>query len=461
MRAPPLADLKGKAVGPIRLGRLLLKNDDDQYALFGVAGGRRALVVRADQESSLELYGLGSRDAIGDFKDEHYIVWISQSACQLERFDRLAPPKSKAPAVSFARLLSKLPEGPVSLQGMFYLEYLGAALSLPVASSDSVSKEVMLGRFLTNGADIEADDLLRVSKACPQLSEDVIADVIRAAGLKVRVLEPTTAPADEDYSHSGELSRAKIAPFNLPGRPALQAFFNEHVIEVVNDLERYRNLGIKFPGGILLHGPPGCGKTFAVEKLVEHLNWPSQSVDASSIASPYIHETSRKIADVFKRAIETAPSIIIVDELDAFLSSREADNHSHRVEEIAEFLRRIPEAAENEVLLIGMTNRLSAIDEAIVRRGRFDHLIEVGPASTEEIEALITRLLEGRSNTVRKIPEHAKLLNGRPLSDVAHIVNEAARKAARERRDSITDRDIERALAGSRPRDRERPRIGF
>jgi hypothetical protein len=440
---------------------LLLDGYDDQYAVFGMAGGRRALVIRAVHEESLGVIGRDAPDPIFDFKDEDYLILCSQRGCQLERFDRLRAPESKTSAMSFARLLSVFPSDALTPKRSFYLEQLGAALTLPVGPADAISKETMLGRYLTNGADIEASDLVRITKASPRLDEKALADVIREAGLKVRVLETAAAQTPTGHSTNSEPLGDEIGPFELPGRPELQTFFNEHVIDVVNDLDRYRELGIKFPGGILLHGPPGCGKTFAVEQFVKHLNWPSQSVDASSIASPYIHETSRKIAEVFKRAVETAPSVIVIDEIDAFLSSRESDNQSHRIEEVAEFLRRIPEAAENEVLLIGMTNRLDAIDAAIVRRGRFDHLIEVGPASTQEIEAMLSRLLCDRRNTIQKLSAHASSLNGRPLSDVAHIVDEAARRAARQRRNSITDSDIESALAASRPRERKRPRIGF
>ena len=460
MSRASLSGLKGTTLGPFRFGRLLLEGYDDQYAVYGMAGGRRALVIRSVHQDSLGMIGGDAPDPIFDFENEDYLILCSQRGCQLERFDRLRAPESKTSAISFARLLSVFPGDTLMPRRSFYLEQLGVALTLPVGPADLVSKEIMLGRYLTNGADIEGGDLVRVAKASPRLDEEAIAEVIREAGLKVRVLEAAAAQA-AGHSTTSELLGSEIAPFELPGRPELQAFFNEHVIDVVNDLERYRELGIKFPGGILMHGPPGCGKTFAVEQFVRHLNWPSQSVDASSIASPYIHETSRKIAEVFKRAIETAPSVIVIDEIDAFLSSRESDNQSHRIEEVAEFLRRIPEAADNEVLLIGMTNRLDAIDAAIVRRGRFDHLIEVGPASTQEIEAMLSRLLRDRRNTVQKLSAHASSLNGRPLSDVAHIVDEAARRAARQRRNSITDADIETALAGNRPREQERPRIGF
>jgi len=170
----------------------------------------------------------------------------------------------------------------------------------------------------------------------------------------------------------------------------LEQFFNEHVIDIIENEVRYRALGIEFPSAIILHGPPGCGKTFAVEKLVDYLGWPSFQIEASSVASPYIHETSKKVAEVFEAAIKNAPSVLIIDEMEAFLADRQggAEGH-HRVEEVAEFLRRIPEAINKHVLIVAMTNRIDMIDSAILRRGRFDHVIKVDMASQIEVESLL------------------------------------------------------------------------
>lgn len=168
--------------------------------------------------------------------------------------------------------------------------------------------------------------------------------------------------------------------FNLPGREALEDFFNEHVVDIIFNPERYRTMGIDFPSAIILHGPPGCGKTFAVDRLVEFIGWPSYAIDSNSVGSPYIHETSKKISEVFDKALDNAPSVVVIDEMEAFLTDRRSGSSSglHHVEEVAEFLRRIPEAISNRVLVIGMTNMIDMIDPAILRRGRFDHVIEVG-----------------------------------------------------------------------------------
>ena len=224
-------------------------------------------------------------------------------------------------------------------------------------------------------------------------------------------------------------------------------------------------MGIGFPSPVVLHGPPGCGKTYAVERLVEYLGWPCLQIDASSVASPYIHDTSKKIADVFEQAIEQAPSVIVIDEMDAFLADRQSGGEQHRVEEVAEFLRRIPQAQQHRVLILGMTNRIDIIDPAILRRGRFDHIVKVDYAREEEVQALLNTLLatlpkEGDLD----VEGLARELANRPLSDVTYVVREAARLAARAGQLTLTQRNLQAALAATESRTQQGGspnRIGF
>lgn len=236
--------------------------------------------------------------------------------------------------------------------------------------------------------------------------------------------------------------------FCLPGRADLEQFFKEQVIDVVANSARYKALGVGFPGAVLLHGPPGSGKTFAVEHLADYLGWPVFHVRSDSVGSRYIHETSRKIGKLFDEAMAKAPSMVVVDEMESYLADRSAARvNLHHLEETGEFLRRIPEAGKRRVLVVGMTNKLEMIDPAIERRGRFDHVVEVGMPTADEVSALIDALLQGRPvagsiDTERVVDT----LAGRPLSDADFVVREACRLAAYARKDALDQESLEMAL---------------
>lgn len=231
--------------------------------------------------------------------------------------------------------------------------------------------------------------------------------------------------------------------FSLPGRPKLEKFFREYVLEPSADRERYTALGVKMPNGILLYGPPGSGKSHAVKTLNAALGWSIFEVDLGAMGSPFIHQTSVALRTVFSEAKRKAPSLVVLEEVDALATSRGPTMHDHKVEEVAELLRLVETASENNILVIATTNRRDGLDAAILRKGRFDHMIEVGYPGSDEVRAAVEGMLQDRPH--RDIPNlnqlAAKLAN-RPMSDVAWVINEAARLAARGKKDGIDEIDL-------------------
>jgi len=168
---------------------------------------------------------------------------------------------------------------------------------------------------------------------------------------------------------------------------------------------------------------------------------------------------------VFDKAMQNSPSVLVIDEMEAFLADREMGSGHHRVEEVAEFLRRIPEATKNDVLIIAMTNRVDMIDPAILRRGRFDHVINVDFASEGEVLSLLEKLLTTLPKEDDVDPKPlAKELAGRPLSDVTFVIREGARLAARGGKDKLDQVSLLDAMDAAPAREREggsQRRIGF
>ena len=332
---------------------------------------------------------------------------------------------------------------------------------LPTQSvGERISPDRVLGTWVTGGVDVSIFSTRRIATLAPWLDGDDISRLQHSVGLdELRAAESAL------YKESEATVSSAFQTLELPGRPSLAAFFNEHVVDILRNEDRYKMMGIGFPGAILLHGPPGSGKTYAIEKLVDHLGWPCMSIDCGSIGSPYIHETGRKIAATFEEAAKVAPSLVVIDEIDAFLSAREDGGQAqHRVEEISEFLRRIPQAMQNRVLVVGMTNRLSALDPAVVRRGRFDHIIEVGmPSAQEATDALRNLLANVPADSNIDIDATGCVLAGRPLSDIGFVVREACRLAARNQKESVGTEELLAALSitSDRTDKPQKRRIGF
>ena len=463
-------------------GRVL--HADANWQILETRGGGCALVAKTNLVAKWVDAGLIEDGAFREFAfgSEKY----REVSCGASQF--LAPladcrsPKDKNEALAFAVALKATrdidPESP--LQDALYAEKFSRLLP-SYGITSRTEDDIVLGFWLTGGARISVKSFRRLRQMLTWIGPKQLRDVVQSAGFEVSEVmpldEPRSAlmPVDEADKPDGERTvqaaplRATGSPtksFELPGRPELERFFNEHVVDIIRNKDRYKALGVGFPSAVVLHGPPGCGKTFAVEQLVEYLGWPSFQIDASSVASPYIHETSKKVSDIFDKAMQNAPSVLVIDEMEAFLADRESGGGGshHRVEEVAEFLRRIPEAAKNEVLIIAMTNRVEMIDSAIMRRGRFDHVIKVDYANVDEVLALLDKLLAAlpKDETVDVAPL-AKKLAGRPLSDVAFVIREGARLAARAGEDRLGQAFLVAALedAPSRTEESSGRRIGF
>ncbi|SDR55278.1 ATPase family associated with various cellular activities (AAA) [Paraburkholderia fungorum] len=450
------------------------------WQIYETMGGGRALVVHDSLAQRWLQSGLVAEGTLDVFQFGALQLRViscapSQTLCPVSEGKS---PDSKSEALSFALGLKATrdidAESP--LQDAIYVEKITRLLPTYSISS-RIGDDVVLGYWLTGGTSIPATSFRRLRQTMSWLGASHLKDVVQAAGFEVGEIIPLeretgtpsekteASPADEKV----EARRTSPEPnkvFELAGRPELAAFFNEHVVDIVVHRDRYKAFGIEFPSAVILHGPPGCGKTFAVDQLVDFLGWPSFQIDASSVASPYIHETSKKVAQVFDNAMANAPSVLVIDEMEAFLADREMGTGHHRVEEVAEFLRRIPEAVQRDVLIIAMTNRIEMIDTAIQRRGRFDHVIKVDFASEVEVQELLEKLLSAlpKQSCVDSKPL-AKELTGRPLSDVTFVVREGARLAARSGKDKLDQPSLLAALELAPVRDHQSSiathRIGF
>ena len=217
----------------------------------------------------------------------------------------------------------------------------------------------------------------------------------------------------------------------IAGMQALKELVQLDIIDALNDKERYAEYGLTIPNGMLLYGPPGCGKTFFAERMAEEIEANFFQVKPSDIQSKWVNASQENIKKLFEEARKNAPSIIFIDELDALVPSRDTANISQmNTNAVNEFLAQMNNCSEDGIFIIGATNRPTAIDPAILRSGRLDKHIYLPPPDFEAREKMFELYLKKRPIELGlDYAAFASSTENFVSSDIKFICDEASRKA--------------------------------
>jgi transitional endoplasmic reticulum ATPase len=219
----------------------------------------------------------------------------------------------------------------------------------------------------------------------------------------------------------------------IAGMEELKDVLYHDVILPLRERELYEQYRVSVPNGMLLYGPPGCGKTFIARKFAEEVGYNFVELKPSDLASIYVHGTQQKIGSVFDQARAMAPTILFLDEIDALVPNRESDLQHSYAAEVNEFLAQMTNCHEAGIFIIAASNRPERIDPAILRTGRLDKLFYLGPPDHVARSKLFQLHFEGRPVQSLDYDSLAERTDGYVASDIAFIVNEAARDALRNR----------------------------
>ena len=250
-----------------------------------------------------------------------------------------------------------------------------------------------------------------------------------------RVYEPSA-----DSIHFSDVAGEEEAKENL-----------SEIVSYLDDPKQYANIGATMPKGVLLVGPPGTGKTMLAKAVAGEANVPFFSISGSEFVEMFVGMGASKVRDLFKQAKEKAPCIVFVDEIDAIGQKRAGGKFSgndEREQTLNQLLTEMDGFDENNgVVVLAATNRPESLDPALTRPGRFDRRVPVDLPDLKGREAILAvharKVKKAQGIDFNAI---ARMAAGASGAELANIVNEAALRAVRDKRQFVTQADLEESV---------------
>ena len=222
------------------------------------------------------------------------------------------------------------------------------------------------------------------------------------------------------------------------------------IVDYLHDPTKYKEVGASMPKGVLLVGPPGTGKTMLAKAVAGESNVPFFSMSGSEFVEMFVGMGAAKVRDLFKQAKEKAPCIVFIDEIDAIGKKREGNvtGNDEREQTLNQLLTEMDGFEENSgVIILAATNRPESLDPALTRPGRFDRRV---PVELPDLQGR-TEILKVYAKKVKiagdvDFDKVARMASGASGAELANIVNEAALRAVRSGRKSVTQADLEESI---------------
>ncbi len=237
---------------------------------------------------------------------------------------------------------------------------------------------------------------------------------------------------------------------NVAGQDEAKEALSE-LVDFLHNPKKYTEIGAKLPKGALLVGPPGTGKTLLAKAVASEAGVPFFSISGSAFVEMFVGLGAAKVRDLFKQAVEKAPCIIFIDEIDTIGKKRDGAGFSGNDEREQTLNQLLSEMdgfdAKAGVVILAATNRPDSLDPALLRPGRFDRRIPVElPDLKGRVEILKVHVKNIKKEENIDYEKIARATAGASGADLANMVNEGALRAVREGRDKMSERDLEESV---------------
>ena len=225
----------------------------------------------------------------------------------------------------------------------------------------------------------------------------------------------------------------------------------QEIVNYLHDPNQFKSIGATMPKGILLVGPPGTGKTMLAKAVAGESNVPFFSISGSEFVEMFVGMGASKVRSLFKDAKEKSPCIVFIDEIDAIGGKRNAGNfggNDEREQTLNQLLTEMDGfEGNNGIVVLAATNRPENLDPALLRPGRFDRRVPVELPDLQGREDIL-KVHAKKVKTEPGIDYNvvARMASGASGAELANIINEAALRAVREKRNAVSQKDLEESI---------------
>lgn len=298
-------------------------------------------------------------------------------------------------------------------------------------------------KVMCSDSNIEANTLDIIAKALQPETDNrfkSVTEFIQALNGEIKVENPEIK---NKYTIKNSIQQINGGSgFDLiAGMQDLKDTIKIEIIDAILNPEEYRKDNLSIPNGMLLYGPPGCGKTFFAEKMAEEIGFHFYQIKPSDIQSKWVNATQENIKELFDEARKNAPSVIFIDELDALVPDRDNSTVNHmNTSAVNEFLAQMNNSGEDGIFIIGATNRPNAIDPAILRSGRLDKHVYLPPPDFAARKSLFELYLKSKETLDFGIDYNllASLTENYSSSDIKLITDNASRNRIKTKSPKLT-----------------------